>query len=105
MVDVAPGILLGDDLRSITKGLTSKTDRVLSKTSLTLYELVAMRAAFEETDRFELIERIQREEPARLKKLDGRIQRDLETIIQKAMAHEPAQRYVTPEAMADDLKR
>ena len=34
MDDVAPGILLGDDSRSIAKGLTSKTDRVLSKTSL-----------------------------------------------------------------------
>jgi hypothetical protein len=35
MDDVAPGILLEDDSRSIAKGLTSKTDRVLSKTSLT----------------------------------------------------------------------
>jgi hypothetical protein len=34
MDDVAPGILLEDDSRSIAKGLTSKTDRVLSKTSL-----------------------------------------------------------------------
>jgi hypothetical protein len=33
MDDLAPGILLEDDLRSIVKGLTSKTDRVLSKTS------------------------------------------------------------------------
>jgi hypothetical protein len=36
MDDVAPGILLEDDSRSIVKGLTSKTDRVLSKTSFTL---------------------------------------------------------------------
>jgi hypothetical protein len=35
MDDVAPGILLEDDSRSIAKGLTSKTDRVLSKTSHT----------------------------------------------------------------------
>ena len=33
MDDVAPGILLEDDSRSIAKGLTSKTDRILSKTS------------------------------------------------------------------------
>ena len=72
---------------------------------LTLYELIALRAAFDETDRFELIERIQREEPPRLKKLNGRIPRDLETIIHKAMAHEPTQRYATPEALADDLRR
>jgi tetratricopeptide (TPR) repeat protein len=72
---------------------------------LTLYELVALRAAFEQTDRFELIERIQREDPARLKKLNGRIPRDLETIIHKAMAHEPTERYATPGALAEDLRR
>jgi hypothetical protein len=33
MANVAPGIVLEDDSRSIAKGLTSKTDRVLSKTS------------------------------------------------------------------------
>jgi hypothetical protein len=33
MVAVAPGILLEHACRSIVKGLTSKTDRVLSKTS------------------------------------------------------------------------
>ncbi len=72
---------------------------------LTLYELVALRAAFGETDRFELIERIQREEPARLRRLNGRIPRDLETVIHKAIAHEPAQRYATAAALADDLRR
>ena len=30
--DVAPGILLGDDPRSIAKGLTSKFEKLLSKT-------------------------------------------------------------------------
>ena len=40
MDDVAPGILLEDDSRSIAKGLTSKTDRVLSKTSLRRIQLV-----------------------------------------------------------------
>jgi hypothetical protein len=35
MANVAPGIVLEVDSRSIVKGLTSKTDRVLSKTSLT----------------------------------------------------------------------
>jgi hypothetical protein len=35
-VDVAPGILLEDEEQSIAKGLTPKTERILSKTSLTL---------------------------------------------------------------------
>jgi hypothetical protein len=33
--DVAPGILLGDEQQSIAKGLTPKTERILSKTSQT----------------------------------------------------------------------
>jgi hypothetical protein len=33
MANVAPGIVLEDDSRFIAKGLTSKTDRLLSKTS------------------------------------------------------------------------
>ncbi len=72
---------------------------------LTLYELLALKAAFAETDRFELIEQIQHEEPPRLKKIDDRIPTDLETVIHKAIAHEPAHRYATPRALADDLER
>ena len=72
---------------------------------LTLYELLALKAAFAETDRFELIEQIQHEEPPRLKKINDRIPTDLETVIHKAIAHEPAHRYATPRALADDLQR
>ena len=72
---------------------------------LTLYELIALKAAFHETDRFELIERIQHEEPVRLRKVNSKIPIDLETVIHKAIAHEPAHRYATPRALADDLNR
>jgi serine/threonine protein kinase len=72
---------------------------------LTLYELLALKAAFAETDRFELIEQIQNEDPPRLRKINARIPADLETVIQKAIAHEPAHRYATPKALADDLQR
>ena len=36
--------------------------------------------------------------------LDPRIPVDLETIVRKAMAHEPEQRYATAEALAADLR-
>ena len=72
---------------------------------LTLYELLALKAAFDETDRFELIERIQHEEPDRLRKVNSRIPIDLETVIHKAVAQEPARRYATPRDLADDLRR
>jgi hypothetical protein len=72
---------------------------------LTLYELLTLRPAFDTSDRLELIERIKSEEPARPRSLDARIPRDLETIVLKASDKDPAQRYATAEAMAEDLRR
>ena len=45
------------------------------------------------------------EAPPPPRKLDRRIPRDLETIVLKAMAKEPGQRYATAEQMAEDLRR
>ena len=56
---------------------------------LTLYELLTLRPAFDTSDRLELIERIKTEEPARPRSLDGRIPRDLETIVLKAIEKDP----------------
>jgi serine/threonine protein kinase len=72
---------------------------------LTLYELVASRPAYEGSDRHTLMERVLHEEPARLKKRAPSVPRDLETIIAKAIARDPAQRYATPAALAEDLQR
>jgi len=72
---------------------------------LTLYELVALRPAFEASDRHTLIERVLHEQPERLKRRAPAVPRDLETIIAKANAREPAGRYATAGALAEDLKR
>jgi tetratricopeptide (TPR) repeat protein len=68
---------------------------------LTLYELLTLRPAFEESDRGRLIRQITQEEPPAPHKLDGRVPRDLETIVLKASAKEPDRRY----QMAEDLRR
>ena len=72
---------------------------------LTLYELLTLRPAFDSSDRLKLIEQIKTEEPARPRSLDGRIPRDLETIVLKAIDKDPKQRYPSAEAMAEDLRR
>ncbi len=72
---------------------------------LTLYELVALRPAYEASDRHRLMERVLHEEPERLKKLAPGVPRDLETIVAKATARDPALRYATAAALADDLRR
>ena len=72
---------------------------------LTLYELLVLRPAFDGTDRLQLIEQIGRQEPARLRTLDPRIPRDLETIVMKAIEKDPRRRYPSAEALAGDLRR
>jgi serine/threonine protein kinase len=72
---------------------------------LTLYELLALRPAFDAADQAQLIGRIHSEEPPRLDRLDPRLPRDLVTVVHKAMAKDPADRYQTAGALAEDLRR
>jgi serine/threonine protein kinase/WD40 repeat protein len=72
---------------------------------LTLYELATLRPAFAETDRVHLVQRITQVEPTPPRQLDPHLPRDLETIIQKAIAKEPPRRYQTAAELAADLGR
>jgi eukaryotic-like serine/threonine-protein kinase len=72
---------------------------------LTLYELLTLRPAFDEADRNKLVKEVMHGEPLRPRKLNPAVPRDLETVVLKAIARDPAHRYQTPAAMADDLKR
>jgi WD40 repeat protein len=72
---------------------------------LTLYELLTLRPAFDETDRNKLMHRILHDESPRPRLLRAEIPRDLETIVLKAIAREPAHRYPTATDLADDLRR
>ena len=71
----------------------------------TLYELLTLRPAFEESDRIKLIEQVLHRSPPPPRQLDRRIPRDLETIVLKAMAREPGERYPTAGQLAEDLRR
>jgi WD40 repeat protein/serine/threonine protein kinase/predicted Zn-dependent protease len=72
---------------------------------LTLYELLALRPAFEEKDRHRLIKLVTTGEPVRLQKLSPAIPRDLVTIVHKAIDREPGHRYQAAEELAADLQR
>jgi serine/threonine protein kinase/Flp pilus assembly protein TadD len=72
---------------------------------LTLYELLCLRAAFEETDRGHLVKQITETDPPRPTSVDPRLPRDLETIVLKSMAKEPGRRYQSARELADDLQR
>jgi tetratricopeptide (TPR) repeat protein len=72
---------------------------------VTLYELLTLRAAFDETDRIRLTRQIAGDEPIRPRLIDREIPRDLETIVLKAMGKEPVRRYASAANMAADLQR
>jgi WD40 repeat protein/serine/threonine protein kinase/tetratricopeptide (TPR) repeat protein len=72
---------------------------------ITLYEVLTLRAAFTESDRSKLLHQILHTDPPRPRKLNPAVPRDLETIILKASARDPAHRYQTAAELAEDLKR
>jgi eukaryotic-like serine/threonine-protein kinase len=69
----------------------------------TLYELLTLRPVFDGDDRAEMLVRILSEEPRFSRKLDAAIPLDLKTIVLKAIAKDPAERYATAGEMASDL--
>ncbi|MGP0068698.1 MAG: protein kinase domain-containing protein [Isosphaeraceae bacterium] len=71
----------------------------------TLYELLTLRPAFDGRDHQELLRQIAVEEPARPRRLNPAIPRDLETIVLKAMAKELPRRYATAQELSADLGR
>ncbi len=70
---------------------------------VTLYELVTLTPAFPGDDRQDLLRRIAEEDPPAPRRLEPAIPVDLETIVFKAMAKEPSDRYATAQDLADDL--
>jgi serine/threonine protein kinase/WD40 repeat protein/Flp pilus assembly protein TadD len=72
---------------------------------VTLYEMLTLRPPFTGGDRASLIGQITNDTPQPPGRLAPLLPRDLETIVQKAMAREPGARYTTARALADDLRR
>jgi serine/threonine protein kinase len=71
----------------------------------TLYELLTLRPALNGKDRQELLRQIAFEEPPRPRRLNRAIPPELEIILLKALAKNPAERYATAQELADDLRR
>jgi predicted Ser/Thr protein kinase len=71
----------------------------------TLYELLTLRPVFAGQDGHELLCQIAYQEPILPRSLDRTIAVDLETILLKAMAKTPAERYASAGELADDLQR
>ncbi|MEX2142289.1 MAG: serine/threonine-protein kinase [Pirellulales bacterium] len=70
---------------------------------ITLYELLTGRPAFPANDRQTLLRQITDDEPISPRKINTAISHDLETIVLKAIAKSPDERYATARELADDL--
>jgi len=84
-------------------GVDHRTD--LYSLGATLYEFLTLEPAFNGHDRHELLRQIAIEEPRPVRKVNKAVPADLETIVQKAMAKNPEERYATAQEMATDLRR
>jgi tetratricopeptide (TPR) repeat protein len=72
---------------------------------VTLYELLTLEPAFNGPDRQEVLRQIACEEPYPPRRRNRSIPAELETVVLKALAKSPAERYGTAQELADDLRR
>jgi serine/threonine protein kinase len=84
-------------------GIDHRTD--IYSLGVTLYELLTLQPAFTGENRAELLRQIMSDDPSAPRKHDASIPADLETIVLKALAKEPADRYTTAADLAGDLRR
>ena len=72
---------------------------------VTLYELLTLHPAHAGPSGEDLLARILQHEPARPRRLNKSIARDLETVVMKAIAKDPSARYASAREFAADLRR
>jgi serine/threonine protein kinase/Flp pilus assembly protein TadD len=72
---------------------------------VTLYELLTLEPAYNGRNREEVLQQITFEEPRLPCRLNNAVPPELETIVLKAMAKNPEERYATAQDLAHDLRR
>lgn len=71
----------------------------------TLYDVLLGHPPFDGTTGMDVIMKVIHDEPTSLRKSDPQLPKDLDTIVLKALEKEPARRYETAHALANDLQR
>ncbi len=71
----------------------------------TLYEMITLHSPFQANDQLQLIRQVENDPPVPPREIEPRVPRDLETIVLKALAKSPGDRFGTAREMADELQR
>jgi hypothetical protein len=105
----ASGALMGtprymspEQAEAVQRSIDHRTD--IYSLGASLYELATGWPAFDSATPHGVVIQILTEEPARPRQLRPDLPRDLETIVLTCLAKDPAQRYQTAQALADDLR-
>ncbi|MBL9133204.1 MAG: serine/threonine protein kinase, partial [Verrucomicrobiaceae bacterium] len=98
-----PGYMAPEQAAGKVNELTTAVD--VFALGAILYHLLTGRPPFEGNSSLEVLTNVMKCEPARPTTAGARIDRDLETIVLRCLEKEPAARFGSAEALADDLHR